>query len=43
MGNISNALYLFPLFIENLSYNFQINPFIAFVLKVSTSFHNSYK
>ena len=50
MGNISNALknqcitYILPLFLENLSQKFKINPSIAFVvLKASTYFDNFYK
>ena len=34
MGN-KCITYILPLFLENLSHNFQINPFIADALKIS--------
>ena len=46
MGVIGNALknycitYILPLFLENLSKYFLINPFIMFILKATMSFHN---
>ena len=46
MGNAlknSCITYILPLFPENLSEYFLNNLFIAFVLKVLTSFYNLYK